>query len=133
MDTQESVFPRSGEQMGRPSCSLGRPGCFGMGFWLFDWVDRLAFVFEGEEEDPAVGDEVADAGVSFEDGGDAGARGLNHDVEAEGFVDPLLAVVDGLHGEAGLEVADVALADAEGAGDVVGDFVSAAEDCVVHG
>ncbi len=48
-------------------------------------------------------------------------------------MDPLLAVVDGLHGEAGLEVADVALADSEGAGDVVGHFVSAAEDAVVHG
>ena len=98
-----------------------------------DLVGGFAFVFDGEKEDPAVLDEVFDAFVFIEDSGHAFARGLDHDVESEGFVDPLFAVVDGLHGKACLKVADVALADAEGSGDVVGHLVSAAEDLVVYG
>lgn len=95
--------------------------------------DDGAFGFEGEEVNPAVVDEVGDIGLAIDDEAEGFAGGFDEDAEAEGVVEPFFAVVQGLQGKAGAEVAAVAEADAEGADDVVEDFVAAAKEVVVHG
>ena len=97
-------------------------------------AENLAVVrLDGEEVNPGVVHEVGDFGMAAEGEAEVLARGFDEDAEAEGIVDPFFTVVQGLKGKAGAEVAAIAEANAEGADDVVEDFVAAAEEVVVHG
>ena len=89
--------------------------------------------FDGEEVNPGVIYQASDVRVAADGEAEVLARGLDEDAETERVVEPFLTVVKGLHGQTGAKIAAVSEADAEGADDVVKDFVAAAEEVIVHG
>ena len=72
-------------------------------------------------------------GILFEDHIDSLPRSVKEDLQAQRFVHPFSAVMQGLKGETCSEVASVSFPDSEGSNDVVEYLVPAPKQPVIHG